>query len=281
MKQLIVVLTLFLGVSIANAQTQPNVATYANINGLEMYYEIYGEGNPLILIHGSFMTIGTTYGQLIPELAKTNKVIAVELQGHGHTKNINRPFSYENFANDIVGLMNHLKIDSANLVGYSLGATIALKTALLYPDKINKIVFISSVYSMDGWLPEVKQTFANMKPEHLTNSPLKTAYDKIAPDTSQWTNFVERMILFENQNFYLNIDKIKKLDLDLLIINGDYDGVNLKHSQELFSAVGGGGFGIMEPLSKSSLAVIPGTTHITVMMKTDLLLNYITPFILN
>lgn len=281
MKYVIMVLGLCFKLSIIQAQLQPNVATYAPINGLEMYYEIYGEGEPLILVHGSFMTIATTYGQFIPELAKSNKVIAMELQGHGHTKNIERPFSYENFADDIIGLMDHLNIDRAHLIGYSLGATIALKTALRYPDRTNKIVFISSVYSMDGWLPEIQQTFANMKPEYLTNTPLKSAYDEVAPDPSQWISFVEGMIAFENRPFDLNIDEIKKRNLELLIINGDYDGVDLNHSQELFRAVGGGGFGIMEPLSNSRLAVIPGTTHITLMQKTGVLLNYIAPFLRN
>jgi len=276
-------LLIILSVSLlsVNAQIQPSKSGYAPVNGLDMYYEIYGDGEPLILLHGSFMTIGTTYGQLIPELAKSNKVIAVELQGHGHTKNIDRTFSYENFANDVAGLMDYLEIEQANFIGYSLGATIVLKTALLHPEKINKIVFISSVYKLDGWIPEVKQSFASMKPEFLTNSPLKSAYDAVAPQKEQWNTFISQMIAFENKPYDLGLENIKKVRSPLLIINGDYDGVDLAHSQELFTAVGGGGFGIMEPLSDSRLAVIPGTTHVTVMMQTEQLLRHINPFLAN
>lgn len=252
---------------------------YAPVHGLKMYYEIHGEGMPLVLLHGSFMTIDLNYGELIAELAKTNKVIAVEFQGHGRTTDSKKAISYNAFADDIAGVLDHLEIDSANVLGYSLGGTTALQLAILYPKKVRKIIFISSVFSEHGWLPSVRSMIAEMKPEFLTHTPLKTAYDSIAPDTSNWNNFLNKIIAFERKPYDLGIDKIKKLKSPILIINGDYDGVDVAHSMELFTALGGGEAGIMEPLSKSQFAIIPGTTHVTVMMQTSQLINFITPFL--
>ena len=278
---LITAITIFIIThTMAQSTSNPSATSgYAPVNGLKMYYEIYGEGEPLVLLHGSFMTISMNYGELIPELAKTNKVIAVELQGHGHTADIDRPFSYPNFAEDVAALLNHLKIDSANILGYSLGGTVGLQLALLHPEKVKRIAFISSVYKFEGWLPDTREMVTGMKPEFLTNTPLKTEYDKVAPDPSQWNDFITKMITFENTSYDLGLENIKKLSCPILIINGDYDGVDVTHSMELFKALGGGGTGVMEPLSESQFAMIPGTTHVTVMMQTNKLLEMIIPFL--
>lgn len=252
---------------------------YAPVNGLKMYYEIHGEGEPLVLIHGSFMTIGSNYGAIIPELAKSNQVIAVELQGHGRTADIDRPFSYPGFADDLAGVLDHLDIEKANILGYSLGATVGLQLAISHPKKVGKIVFISSVYKRDGWIPSVRDALENMQPEFLTNTPLKTEYDRIAPDKEHWREFITKMIAFENTPFDLGLNNIKKLENPILIINGDYDGVDLSHSMELFQALGGGGSGVMEPLSESRFAMIPGTTHVTLMMQTETLAPMISAFL--
>jgi pimeloyl-ACP methyl ester carboxylesterase/uncharacterized protein YndB with AHSA1/START domain len=263
------------------AQTAPAAKTsgYAPVNGLKMYYEIQGEGPAVVLLHGSFMTIESNYGTLIPHLAKKNKVIAVELQGHGRTTNIDRPFSYENHASDIRALLDHLKIDKANILGYSLGATVALQVAVLFPEKVNRIVFISSVYKHDGWLKSVQDILAGMTPQQLSNTPLKTEYERVAPNPGDWTSFVTRMIEHENKPFDIGIKQIEKLPGPILIINGDYDGVDMAHSYSLFKAFGGGEFGIMEPTSPSRFAVIPGTTHVTLMMETEKLAELIQPFL--
>lgn len=180
---------------------------------------------------------------------------------------------------DVAGVLNHLKIERANILGYSLGATTALQFAIKYPRKVDKIVFISSTFKEDGWLPSVREMVKGMKPEFLTHTPLKTEYDKIAPDTSNWNNFLTKMIAFEHKPYDLGIEKIKNLKSPILIINGDYDGVDVLHSLQLFKALGGGEAGIMEPLSKSQFAIIPATTHVTVMMQTNQLLTYIHPFL--
>lgn len=269
----------FVHFGMAQQTIKPSESGHAPVNGLQMYYEVYGEGTPLVLLHGSFMTIGPNYGMLIPELAKNNKVIAVELQGHGRTANIDREYSYPNFASDVAALLAYLKVKKANVLGYSLGGTVALQLALDYPEKVDKIVFVSSVYARDGWIPSVLGMIDGLKPEHLTDSPLKTAYNGVAPRKEDWNEFITEMIAFEHRSFDLGLENIEKLGKTILIINGDHDGVDVSHSMKLFKAFGGGEFGIMEPPSPSRFAIIPGTTHVSLMMQTDALLGVIQPFL--
>src|SRR5688572_16771428 len=140
----------------AAAQDAPAVQTgYAPVNGLEMYYEIHGTGKPLIVIHGAYMTI-EAMGAIIPRLAESRQVIAVELQGHGRTGDIaDRPLSYEALADDIDALMAHLNIETADIFGYSLGGGVALQVALRHPDRVNKLILVSSSYNSQGWYPEM------------------------------------------------------------------------------------------------------------------------------
>lgn len=252
---------------------------YAPVNGLKMYYEVHGEGEPLVLIHGSFMTIDLNWIELLPELAKKHKVIAFEMQGHGRTADINRTVTYTTLANDVAGLLKFLKIDSANVLGYSLGATTGLELAIKHPKLVKKLVFISSVYKHEGWIKSVRDIIATMSPEFLTHTPLKTEYDRVAPDTANWTKFLTKMIKFENMPYDLGIDNIKKIKSPILIINGDNDGVDNIHTTQLYKAIGGGVSGDMEPMSKSQLAILPGSTHVTVIMQTSQLLNFIAPFL--
>lgn len=283
MKRAISIFTFVMAfVTLGMAQQQPlppSESGYAPVNGLQMYYEVYGEGTPLVLLHGSFMTIGTNYGMLIPELAKNNKVIAVELQGHGHTANIDRDFSYAHFASDVAALLSHLKVEKTNVLGYSLGGTVGLRLALDHPELVDKIIFVSSVYAKDGWTPTAKGMIDGIQPEQLTNSPLKTAYDQVAPQKGAWNGFVTGMIAFERKDFDLGLADLGKLDMPILIINGDHDGVDVSHSMELFRAFGGGEFGVMEPPSPSRFAIVPGTTHVSLMMQTEALMDVIRPFL--
>jgi pimeloyl-ACP methyl ester carboxylesterase len=129
---------------------------YANVNGQKVYYETYGEGQPVLLLHGAYMTISLNWSTIIPELAKTRKVIALEVQGHGHTPWTNRPLSYDALADDVDKTLQFLRIDSADVVGYSYGGTIAYNLAIKYPKRVKKLVIISSTYRYDGWQQEVR-----------------------------------------------------------------------------------------------------------------------------
>src|SRR5919108_4760680 len=143
---------------------------YAPVNGLNMYYEIHGTGQPLVVLHGSFMTI-ELLGQLVPELARSRQVIAVEFQGHGHTADVDRPITYENLADDTAALLRHLGIGNADVYGYSLGGGVALQVAIRHPDMVRKLVIVSAPYTSDGQYPEVVATIEQITPELFAGTP--------------------------------------------------------------------------------------------------------------
>ena len=252
---------------------------YAPVNGLKMYYEIHGTGKPIVLVHGSYMTIGMNYGELIPLLAQNHKVIVLEMQGHGRTADINRPFSYDALASDIAGLLRYLKIAHADILGYSLGATVALDFAIKYPAMTDNLIFISSAYKSDGWTEEARAIFQSMKAAFLDETPLKTEYDKLAPDKGHWHAFVDKMVQFDAAPFDLGADQVKAVRAPVLMIGGDNDGVDLHHVADMYRLLGGGIMGDMKGLPKSRLAIIPGTSHVSLMMQTDKLMPVITAFL--
>ena len=137
---------------------------YANVNGLRMYYEIHGKGQPLVLLHGGLGVIGM-FEQILPGLVETRQVIGVELQAHGHTADINRPLSFDLMADDIAALIKHLGLKSADIFGYSLGGGVALQTAIRHPDVVRKLVIVSAPYKSDGWYPEVRAGMSAMNAE--------------------------------------------------------------------------------------------------------------------
>src|SRR6201996_6512674 len=169
---------------------------YASVNGIKVYYEVYGSGRPIVLLHGAFYTIEMNWSQLIPELSKTRKVIAIELQGHGHTPYSDRKLDFPTLASDVEAVMNYLKIDSADVAGYSMGGSVAYQLTVQSPRRVKKLVIISSTYKSSGWLPVVTSGFKNFKPEFFTNTPLHTAYDAVAPDNTKWTKFLQQMFVF-------------------------------------------------------------------------------------
>lgn len=252
---------------------------YAPVNGLDMYYEVYGEGKPVVLLHGSFMNIDMNWGEIIPRLSKTNKIIAVEMQGHGRTADISRPYSFPALADDVSVLLKHVKIDSADVIGYSLGGTVAFQLAIRHPSLVKKLVIVSSVFKHDGWIQEARDIFPTMTPEMFENTPLKTEYDRLAPDKTHWNSFVKKMVKFDSTPFDLGAEKVRVIRSPVLIISGDNDGVDLDHIAEMYRLCGGAVFGDMAGLPKSQLAIIPGMTHVTLMMQTDKLLSVIDPFL--
>lgn len=264
-----------------NSVAQQTDTGYAPVNGLKLYYEIHGQGKPLLLLHGSYMNIPLNYGEIIPELSKKYKVIAFEMQGHGRTADIDRPYTWESLADDAAALLSYLKIDKADVLGYSLGATVALQLTIKHPALVNRLVFISSVYKDDGWIKPVRDIFPSIKPEFFEHTPLKTGYDKLAPDTAHWKAFVTKLAKFDAEPFDLGIENVKAIKCPVLIVKGDNDGVELTHIAEMYQALGGGVSGDMKGLPKSQLAVIPHTAHVSLMMSTNALLNVINPFLSN
>jgi pimeloyl-ACP methyl ester carboxylesterase len=260
-------------------QLKPAASGYAPVNGIKVYYEVYGEGRPLVLLHGAFMTIEMNWGQLIPELSKTRKVIAIEMQGHGHTPFSDRKLDLATMASDVEGVMNYLKVDSADVVGYSMGGTVAYQLIIQSPKRVGKLVIISSTYKSSGWLPAVTNGFKNLKPEFLMNTPFKTAYDAVAPDKTKWTNYVEQMLVFVRTPFDMGDTNIAKITSPVLLISGDNDGLDKIELMKTYQLLGGGVSADLGPMPKSHLAVVPSQGHVSLMMQTKTILGCLDDFL--
>src|SRR6202049_4504942 len=177
-----------------NHPSMPAESGYVPVNGLEMYYEIHGSGRPLVLLHGNLSTIDTSFGKVLPKLASTRQIIAIEQQGHGHTADIDRPFSLGQWAQDTSALLRHLLIEQADFFGYSSGGAVALEIALRSPALVRKLVFAGGTsYRRDGFYPELLAAGKAMKPADLDGSPFQQAYARVAPHPEQWHRLVAKI----------------------------------------------------------------------------------------
>jgi len=278
-KSILLIAIMFVASQLNGQPIKSSNSGYAPVNGIKVYYEVYGEGRPVVLLHGAFMTIEGNWGQLIPELSKTRKVIAIEMQGHGHTPFSDRKLAVSTLANDVKGVMDYLKIDSADIAGYSMGGSVAYQFAIQNPHRLRKLVIISSTYKSSGWLPEIANAFKNMKPELFANSPMKTAYDAVAPDKSKWTKFIEQMITFIGTPFNLGDSNISKISAPVLIISGDNDGLDKIELIKTYKLLGGAVSADMGTMPKSQLAVVPSQSHISLMMQTKTISGYLDVFL--
>jgi pimeloyl-ACP methyl ester carboxylesterase len=273
-------IAIMFGASRTNGQSvKSSNSGYAPVNGIKVYYEAYGEGRPIVLLHGAFMTIDMNWRQLIPELSKTRKVIAIELQGHGHTQYSDRKLSFPTLARDVEGVMDYLKIDSADVAGYSMGGAVAYEFAIQSPKRLRKLVIISATYKSSGWLPEVTNAFKAFKPEFFTNSPMKAAYDAVAPDKTKWTKFLEQMFVFAAEPFDFGDSNISKISAPVLIISGDNDGLDKIELIKTYKLLGGAVSADMGAMPGSQLAIVPSQGHVSLMMQTATILNYLNGFL--
>jgi pimeloyl-ACP methyl ester carboxylesterase len=260
-------------------QVKPASSGYAPVNGIKVYYEVYGKGRPIILLHGAFYTIEMNWAQLIPELSKTRKVIAIEMQGHGHTPFSDRELSITTLASDVEKLMDYLKIDSADVAGFSMGGSVAYQFAVQSPKRLRKLVIISSTYKTSGWLPVVNGGFKDFKPEFFDNTPLKTGYDAVAPDKTKWRNFLMQMFAFADVPFNVGDSNIAKITAPVLIISGDNDGTDKVELMKTYQLLGGGVSADLQPMPKSQLAIVPSQGHVSLMMQTKTILGYLDGFL--
>jgi pimeloyl-ACP methyl ester carboxylesterase len=279
-KPVLIIAILFFAVFQSNGQqSKPADSGYVSVNGIKAYYEVYGEGKPVVLLHGAFFTIGMNWAQLIPELSKTRKVIAVELQGHGHTPYSDRKLDFPTLASDVEGVMDHLKIDSADIAGFSMGGSVAYQFAIQSPKRVRRLVIISSTYKSTGWLPVVTNGFKNFKVEFFTNSPIQAAYDAVAPDKTKWTKWLEQMFAFAATPFDMGDANIAKITSPVLIISGDNDGLDKLELAKTYQLLGGGVSADLGPMPKSHLAIVPSQGHVGVMMQTKTIVGYLDDFL--
>lgn len=260
------------------AHAQARQSGRISVNGLEMYYEVHGEGRPLVLLHGALMTI-ETFGELLPSLARTRQVIAVEQQAHGRTADIDRPLSYEQMADDTAELLRQLGIEEADLYGYSMGGGIALQVAIRHPELVQRLVLAAAAYSNEGVYPEVLEGIEAMKAEDFVGSPWHEAYVRVAPDPDAWATLVERIRRLDVTFEGWSSEDIRAIAAPTLTIIGDSDIVRPEHAVEMFRLLGGGVPGDLVDMPRARLAVLPGTTHVTILKRVDWVLSMVTEFL--
>ena len=250
---------------------------YAPVNGLKLYYEIRGSGEPLILLHGGVVGI-TMFGQNLDLLSQKRKVIAVELQGHGHTADIDRPLSFDAMADDVAGLLRYLGIDKADVMGYSLGGGVALQTVIQHPEVVRKLVVVSAVFRRDGFYPEVLAAFDQMGPsagEQIKQSPLAKMYPNV-----DWSRLFAKLgdLLRKDYDWSKEVSAIKA---PTMLVFADADAVRSSHIVEFYGLLGGGqkdaGFdGSKRPVNQ--LAILPALTHYNISAS-PALSAAVTPFL--
>src|SRR5215471_18818435 len=240
--------------------------TYAPLNGLQLYYEIRGSGRPLVLLHGGLLTIDLSFGPLLEPLAASRQVIAVELQGHGHTADTGRAMTIEALAGDIVALLDHLGIAEADIFGFSLGGLVAYAIALGAPTRVGRLI----VASADAHRPPGRESAPlsdDRMPTPADFQAMRDAYEAVAPDPANFDGFAARVEALVH-DFPGWTDELRSLRAPTLLIFGDRDFSPLPDVVELF-----------ELLPDAQLAVLPGATHVGVTRRPGQVLALITPFL--
>ncbi len=238
---------------------------YAPVNGLQMYYEIHGAGEPLILLHGGFGLTGM-FGALLPQLAAGRQVIAADLQGHGRTADIDRPLRLDWLADDIAALIRHLGLPQADVMGYSMGGAAALRAAIRHPELIRRLVVVSAPFKRSGWYPEqlagmeqISAAFADA----MRGTPMYEGYVAVAPHPENFPTLCEKMGDMLRQDYDWSAE-VAALPMPVMIVCGDADGLPPRHAAEFFELLGGGkrdGGWDGSGMSRSRLAILPATTH--------------------
>jgi pimeloyl-ACP methyl ester carboxylesterase len=260
-------------------KTIPSQTGYADVNGLHMYYEIHGMGEPLVVLHGAYMSI-VTMGEIIPRLAETRQVIAVELQGHGRTADVDRPITYEQMADDVAALMRAIGVEKADIFGFSMGAVVALQAAIRHPEQVDKLVVVSGYYDTNGVYPEIWEGIAEITPEAFAGSPMEADYLNLTPNPEHFPTLVEKLVQLDSEVFSWSPEAIRAIPAPMLIIIGDSDIVRPEHALELFRLRGGGVAGDLTGLPNSQLAILPGTLHQTILLQhTDWIVSTVGAFL--
>ncbi len=272
------ILLMLMAVPELSAQQGPTTG-YAPVNGLRMYYEVHGRGEPLVLLHGAFMTIHSNWEGWIGELSRTRKVIAVEMQGHGRTADIPREISGENSADDVAALLDHLGLSRADLLGYSMGGGVAMQVAVRHPDRVRRVVVISSAFRRDGRVRDGHEAITKLTADLFKGSPIEAEYERLSPTPDRFPQFVERLVVADSRAKDLTADQLRSTPAPMLFIHGDADGIRLEHVAEMFRLKGGETHGDLGPRSASRLAILPDTTHVTLMERRNLIVPMVNDFL--
>lgn len=257
--------------ALVSAQTAgTNLKTgYAPVNGIKLYYEVHGTGEPLILLHGG---LGSTemFSQILPVLSQGRQVIAADLQAHGRTADVSRPMTFEAMADDIAALIKYLGLRKTDVMGYSLGGGVALRLAIQHPELVNNLVVVSTAFRRDGWYPEVRAGMAQVGPqaaEPMKQTPMYKAYASIAPKPDDWPVLLTKVgeLVRKEYDWSREVAAIKA---PTLLVFGDADAISTAHIAQFYELLGGGkkdagwdGSG----MSIARLAILPGLTHYNIV----------------
>lgn len=227
---------------------------YASINGLQMYYEIHGAGRPLVLLHGSFLA-----GVVYPTLAEGRQSIVVDMQGHGHTADIDRPFTFEQMADDTAALLKHLKIEQTDVFGYSMGGTIGLALAIRHPDLVRRLAVFGAVYRPieEAWTLDMLKGWNEITPENFAPADLKEPYEKQSP-APNWKKLVAKILQMEKDFKGFSKEQMKAIKAEVLISAGDRNDTPPEHLAEMHDLI-----------PKSQLAIFPNTEHVLLLNKPE------------
>lgn len=238
---------------------------YAHVHGLELYYEIHGSGAPLILLHGGFGSTGM-FGELLPQIGAGRQVILVDLQGHGRTADIARPLSMQEMADDVAALIGQLGVGQADVMGYSMGGSVALQTAIRHPAVVRKLVIVSSAFRSEGWFPGVRADMAQIgahTAQTMLDTPMYHLYASTAPRPGDWPTLWAKMGDLMRQGYDWG-QEVAALKVPTLFVAGDADSLSPQHAAEFFSLLGGGrrdGGWDGSGMTPHRLAILPATTH--------------------
>jgi pimeloyl-ACP methyl ester carboxylesterase len=257
------------GVYARSQNTGPAPAgKYAAVNGLKMYYEIQGTGEPVLLLHGAF---GNTEGNftLLPEIARTRKVINVDLEGHGRTRDLERPLTIEQMADDTAGLLKSLDIKQVDIFGYSMGGNVAIAIAIRHPELVRRFATLGSNAKSDreAYNPETYKQFTSL-PADFAPPVLKEPYDRMAPDPGRWPVLVQKIKKMGADFKGFSDSEIRSIKAEALIMQGDRDGVRPEHAVQMFRMI-----------PKAQLAMFPGGDHFMPYHSPEKVLAILVPFL--
>jgi pimeloyl-ACP methyl ester carboxylesterase len=263
---------------------RPGTTGYAPVNGVDVYWQSRGAGGaaPLVVVHGGF-GVADMFGDLLDRLAEGRQVVAIELQGHGHTRDVDRPFSFEAFGDQISGVIDHLGFEQADLLGYSLGGGAGLRAAIQHPGRVRRLALVSTACRRGGWFPEVLEGMAHVSSagfDLMKQSPMYQAYAAVAPDIDAFPRLMDKTgdLL---RTPYDWTEEVRGLRMSTLLVYGDADSLPLSHVAEFFGALGGGlrdaGWDHSQ-VTDMRLAVLPGVTHYEIF-QTPALADVVADFI--
>ena len=242
-----------------------NASNIARVNGIELGYQVVGEGAPLVLLHGGFGSV-EMFGPNVELLAAGRQVIGVDLQSHGRSPATDRPMRFETMADDIAALIGSLGFTRAAIMGFSLGGAVGLRTAIQHPNVVERLVLVSAVFKRQGWYPEMRAGMDAMGPNtagFLMQSPLYEAYDRVAPRVEDWPVLVRQVAEVVKIDYDWSAE-ILDLSMPIMLVIGDADGIPPSHAAEFFGLLGGGQRDASwdrSGMTHHRLAILPGVTH--------------------